>query len=395
MCTNQDDFIGPIPSRQGGNQICHRLAVNLVGLDGNRQPGCLKFLLHIVGCGPQRVAVMRVALTYTAGKFLNMPPQICLHCIFRSVEGRQGPLIRDSRHLGVQRDQYDGSGDQDEPRQQKPEQTAQEFEKTKSNFHRTGDNRHSLDLDYDQFGHEKRASPGLKAGIVRKRFFSVLLCMVTLPGVWTSAISGSTEQVDRDWPAWADEEELDRQRIAAINEGELVFLQKPPPGTVHHHRSRILIARRSLTDGWVRMEQCHERLSQVEEAQIVFTPGRTRALEIQSFRNMDAAFVESNTIQLRGIREASQICARLETRALHDLGMQRFELRNGPFMRRFLDGYFPLQLSLRIEYPPDLELVDFTPEDQPGCTVSLAPGLVTVEALFEGELRTRFRFVDQ
>lgn len=225
------------------------------------------------------------------------------------------------------------------------------------------------------------------------RFFVLPLCLVTLSGGWVSAISASAEQADQDWPAWVDAEESDRRRIAAVNEGELMFLHEPPPGPVHHHRSRIVITRQSLADGWVLMEQCHERLDRVAEAQIVFNPGRTRALEVLGFHNMDTAFVESNTIQLRGIREASKVCARLETKALHALGVQIFELRNGPFMRRFLDGYYPLQLSIHIEYPPELELVDYAPGNQSGCAVSSAPGHVGVEALFEGELRTWFRFV--
>ena len=208
-----------------------------------------------------------------------------------------------------------------------------------------------------------------------------------------SASSASTEQADQDWPAWVDVEESERKRITAVNEGELVFLHEPPPGPVHHHSSRIVITRQSLADGWVLMEQCHERLDRVVEAQIVFNPGRTRALEVLNFHNMDTAFVESNTVQLRGIREASKVCARLETKALHSLGMQIFELRNGPFMRRFLDGYYPLQLSIQIEYPSHLELVDYAPEDQPGYALSSIPGLLNVEALFEGELRTWFTFV--
>jgi len=223
--------------------------------------------------------------------------------------------------------------------------------------------------------------------------FALPVSLVVLSGGWVSAISASAEQADQDWPAWVDAEYSDRQRIAAVNEGELVFLHAPPPGPVHHHRSRIVITRQSLADGWVLMEQCHERLDRVAEAQIVFNPGRTRALEVLSFHNMDKAFVESNTIQLRGIREASKVCARLETKALHSLGVQIFELQNGPFMRRFLDGYYPLRLSIHIEYPPHLELVDYAPENQPGCAVTSAPGHVGVEALFEGELRTRFRFV--
>lgn len=227
----------------------------------------------------------------------------------------------------------------------------------------------------------------------RNRLLVLPLCLVALSGGWMSAISESTEQVDQEWPAWVYAEESERQRIAAVNEGELVFLHAPPPKPVHHHSNRILITRQSLADGWVLMEQCHERLDRVAESQIVFNPGRTRALEVLSYHNMDTAFVESSTIQLRGIREASKVCARLETRALHSLGVQIFELQNGPFMRRFLDGYYPLQLSIQIEYPRHLELVDYAPENQPGCAVKSAPGHVGVEALFEGELRTRFRFV--
>lgn len=221
------------------------------------------------------------------------------------------------------------------------------------------------------------------------------LFLVPLCAGWTPVVLASTEPADQDWPAWAHTEESEQQRIAAVNEGELVFLHEPPAGPVHHHSSRIRITRQSLADGWVLMEQCHESLDRVAEAQIVFNPGRARALEVLNFRNMDSAFVEANTIQLRGIREASKVCARLQTRALYSLGMQIFELQNGPFMRRFLDGYYPLRLSLQVEFPPDLELVDHAPENQPGYAVSSSPGLVVVEALFEGKLRTRLRFVSK
>ena len=230
-------------------------------------------------------------------------------------------------------------------------------------------------------------------GVWRNGFFALSACLTILPSGWMSESAWSMEQADRDdGTEWVDPEELDLLRIAAVNEGELVFLHEPPLKPVHQHHSRMVITRQSLTDGWVLMEQCHESLDRVAEAQIVFNAGRTRELEVLSFHNMDKAFVESGTIQLRGVREASNVCARLETRALHSLGMQTYELQNGPFMRRFLDGYYPMKLSLQVEYPPNLELVDYAPENQPGYTVSSTPGLVGVEALFEGKLRTRFRF---
>jgi hypothetical protein len=200
---------------------------------------------------------------------------------------------------------------------------------------------------------------------------------------------------DDDWPAWVDEEEALRQRIAAVNEGELSFLDSSPGRAVHHHDSRIRITESSLRDGWVVMEQCHQHLDRVTAAQIVFNPQRSRALRVVSFRNMDAAFVEANTVQLRGIRDASEVCVRAESLALHSDGADVYELQNGPFMRRFLDGYYPLHLSMRIDYPSSLLLADHAPESQPGFSVTQVPGRLAVEALFEGRLHTRFRFLRQ
>ena len=88
------------------------------------------------------------------------------------------------------------------------------------------------------------------------------------------------------------------------------------------------------------------------------------------------------------------VCVHAESQALRQLEDGVFELQNGPFMRRFLDGYYPLRLSLRIDYPPSLALADFTPAEQGGFSVARRPGSVRVEALFEGRLRTAFRFVE-
>lgn len=196
-----------------------------------------------------------------------------------------------------------------------------------------------------------------------------------------------------DWPEWALQEEQLRQRIEAVNEGELTFLVQPPAGRVHHHRSQILISAQSLTDGWVLLEQCHDGIDPVATAEIVFNPERSRALQVVSFRDIEAAYAEASTVQLRGIGVDPEVCLRLESRALHPLGDGVFELRNGPFMRRFLDGFYPLRLSLRVDYPATLKLVDVTPADQPGFTLSEAPGRAMIDAMFEGRLHTRLRFV--
>jgi len=220
-----------------------------------------------------------------------------------------------------------------------------------------------------------------------------LLAGVLLLLSTTTATAAPEGADDEGWPAWAEQEEQWRQRVAAVNEGDLVFISERRDDDVHRHASRITITERSLLDGWVLMEQCHEGLDRVDAAEIVFRPGRSRALEVVSTRNIASATAEANAVQLRGIGEDSRVCLRLETLALQHEDPDVFELHNGPFMRRFLDGYYPLRLSLRIDYPATLALADFAPEEQPGFSVRQTEGSVRVEAFFEGRLRTRFRFL--
>lgn len=205
--------------------------------------------------------------------------------------------------------------------------------------------------------------------------------------------TGLGQAADDDWPAWADEEAALRQAIARVNDGELSFLEQPPSGRVHRHAARVQISAASLEDGWVLMEQCHQGLDRVPVAQILFREGSTRAIEVVSSRNIGSAYAEANSVQLRAVGDDAEVCVRAETLALYPIDSGVFELRNGPFMRRFLDGYYPLRLSLRVEFPAAIELADYTPEAQPGFAVAVSPGLIEVDSLFEGQLRTRFRFL--
>ena len=223
----------------------------------------------------------------------------------------------------------------------------------------------------------------------------LLAAAATGPAISLAVSDVSGDPDDSDWPAWADEEEALRERAAQVNEGELEFLLETGEDPVHHHSNHITIHDTSLLDGWVLLEQCHTHLDRVPELQIVFNAERTRALEVVSFENIGEALAQGHTVQLRDIDASSRICVRTESRALHLHGGGEVELRNGPFMRRFLDGYYPLRLSLRVDYPESLHLAGFTPAAQPGFTPLVVPGRVEVETLFEGRLYTSFRFLSR
>ncbi len=178
-----------------------------------------------------------------------------------------------------------------------------------------------------------------------------------------------------------------------VNEGELKFLATPPEKPVHHHQNHIRITLESLKDGWTELEQCHDKLDAVPDAQITFREGYVRNLQVLEARSIAKAWVEGSTIQLKGVLPGARLCLKAQTRALKNAGNGFFNLNNGPYMRKFLDGYYPMRVSIQVEYPEKLmQLIDVSPARQPGFEVWQLPGRVAIETFFEGELRTLLQF---
>lgn len=178
-----------------------------------------------------------------------------------------------------------------------------------------------------------------------------------------------------------------------VNEGALTFLAAPPAKPAHHHQNHIRITRDSLASGWTELVQCHDHLDAVPRTQITFREGFVRDLRVVEARAIDEAWVQGSSIQLRGVAPGARLCLAAQTRALKDSGSGYYTLNNGPYMRKFLDGYYPMQVSLRLEYPAGLlQVVDISPAEQQGFRVNQQAGLVNIETLFEGELRTQVQF---
>jgi hypothetical protein len=193
--------------------------------------------------------------------------------------------------------------------------------------------------------------------------------------------------------ASGNDEDLLLKSAAEVNEGPLHFLADPPDKPVHHHQNHIIIGIDSLDTGWVTLKQCHDNLDAVPRVQITFREGFVRDLRIDSSRGVAEAWVEGPSIQLRQIEPGSRLCLSAQTRALRDTGGGYFNLNNGPYMRKFLDGYYPMRVSLDVDYPPALlRLVDISPQITAGLALQESPGRIHMDALFEGELRTLIQF---
>lgn len=201
--------------------------------------------------------------------------------------------------------------------------------------------------------------------------------------------------------AWADEDadwpDLDLEsRIAAVSDGELRFVSPEQVAGKHRHLNRITIDATSLDQGWIRLTQCHENIDAVGAAQILFNAERIRDLEVVSTKQIGRAWVEGHSVQMKDIAPGARLCVRGESRAFFALGEGRYRLRNGPYMRRFLDGYYPMQVVLDIAYPEDrLTLVSHQPGAQPGFEIRAERGRVEVAAAFEGRLFTCLDFCEK
>jgi hypothetical protein len=193
---------------------------------------------------------------------------------------------------------------------------------------------------------------------------------------------------------WDDWFENDYEAEAlAVNEGELEFLSEAPDKIPPTLSNRLTITSDSMKDGWVDLLQCHERLDPVSAAQVLYHARRTRDIEIVSSNNIDKAWVFKNSVQMENISKDASLCVKARVKALYPNFDGIYSMRNGPFLRRFLDGYYPMRVTMDVALPPgELSFGAITPQEQAGFTVSHDEASMQVEALFVGLLEIEVYF---
>ena len=192
------------------------------------------------------------------------------------------------------------------------------------------------------------------------------------------------------------EEERFFKNISEVNDGDLRFLANAPDSPVHHHQNRITLTPDSLASGWVKLEQCHQYLDPVPSSQIVYGEDRIRALRITRTENIERTWVNGHSVQMENIKPAALICIEAESLALLSDGPNAYVLRNGPYMRRFLDGYYPMRVTMTVSLGNSgLRFDSLSPTAQPGFNLRISHDEVGYDTWFEGRLSTAIRFVEQ
>ena len=216
----------------------------------------------------------------------------------------------------------------------------------------------------------------------------LMFALLLLVGAFNCSAREYTQQEMDDWFNAPPE-----PSAADVNEGELAFLSRQPAKRVHHHHNVLTLSDQTVLDGWGELRQCHANLDRVPATQIVFREDRIRDLRIVSSTGIESSSVEGATVQLKQVGPGAKICVALKSKVLYLQPDGTYHIANGPFMRKFLDGYYPMHVSMEvIVKSKKLIFHDITPNKQVGFKVSIQPKLIIFDAWFKGRLNTLIRF---
>ena len=178
-----------------------------------------------------------------------------------------------------------------------------------------------------------------------------------------------------------------------VDEGELVFLEKLPDKPVLHSINILTIDTDSIDNGWVGLSQCYKNLDPVSAMDIVYSYRFMRNLKISSTINIGAARASEKLVELEHVQERAELCVTAEVRVFYQNKDGSFSLVNGPYHRKFLDGYFPFHVTLIINYPENkLNHIASQPQEQKGFKIQKESNKLLIDAVFAGMLSTEIIF---
>lgn len=201
-------------------------------------------------------------------------------------------------------------------------------------------------------------------------------------------ISLIAAQAEDDWPE--DDPPRNPHQVGA---GELQFIVSAESATWLHSDSHLSIRPQSLHDGWVGLFQCYENLDAVADVEVVYHYREMRALRVVSSKHIARAIAGESAVRLHDVGRQARLCIAADVKILERLNDGHFRLRNGPFHHRFLDGYFPMRVTLGIDYPDDrLVFTRLKPQPRAGLALEADKAHVGVDTRFSGVLELEFRF---
>lgn len=184
----------------------------------------------------------------------------------------------------------------------------------------------------------------------------------------------------------------DELPTSKVNDGQLNFIKNNSKKKIFHSEINITINQNSIDNGWTTLSQCYSNLDPVPRTAVTYRKNLIKNLRVLSSKHIKHAKVSGNKVILKDVSKEASLCIGASARNFYQNEDESFSLVNGPYHRKFLDGYYPYHLNLNIHFSPKLEFSYSAPKQQSGFQVKQLANSLLVETLFEGRLKTEFRF---
>jgi hypothetical protein len=170
-------------------------------------------------------------------------------------------------------------------------------------------------------------------------------------------------------------------------EGQIRFLAVHPDPSAYRYESRVQITEESFSTGVVSLTTCHYELDPIRKIVIAFNPKRIQDLQILSAHGMAGVEIKGHHVEMQGVQRGASICINLESRALDQIDGDTYRLHAGPLMRRYFDGYLPMNAKLKFEWPQGrMSLKETNPAPQPGVKLMQDSNTAEMDITFAGRL---------
>ena len=171
-------------------------------------------------------------------------------------------------------------------------------------------------------------------------------------------------------------------------QGQLRFLAQRPDPDAYRYEARATLDADSLSSGIVTLHTCHRQLDPNRRVVVAFNRQRVQQIDITESSGLERAWVEGHRVELANVQRGGHVCIALRSRALEPTGDGRWRLHAGPLMRRYLDGYLPMDARLELRWPSGLLAVASTnPAPQPGVQLTESSDGATLDITFAGRMQ--------
>jgi translation elongation factor EF-Tu-like GTPase len=105
--------------------------------------------------------------------------------------------------------------------------------------------------------------------------------------------------------------------------------------------------------------------------------------------------VRQHGVELEDVEKGAVLCVRADVKVLQRLSDKTYVIQNGPYHRKFLDGYYPYHVSLTVHYSKnEIQFRQVLPQEQDGFDVTESKDGLSIDSWFKGVLRIRLEFLE-